>query len=65
MTALTKAQQKAKAGDAGGFGAYECPCYKYPVRTDRYYIFSVALPSRDYKTSHWVLRGCALLCSID
>ena len=50
----------------GPAGPYECPCYKYPDRTDRYLIFSVTLkcpPEKD--PSHWGLRGVALLCNTD
>lgn len=63
VTAVTKAAKKNLAGDVGPYGGFECPVYKYPVRTDRYLIFSVLLPSRDHKPQHWTLRGVALLCS--
>ncbi len=45
-------------------GPYECPCYKYSERTDRYFIFNVNLITRVNKPLHWTLRGTALLCSI-
>jgi hypothetical protein len=45
--------------------AYAAPCYKYPCRTSRYYIFSINLPSLDHRAEHWVLRGAALLCNTD
>ena len=63
VTAVTKAAKKSLTTDLGPYGGYECPVYKYPVRTDRYLIFSVLLPSRDHRPTHWVLRGVALLCS--
>lgn len=48
--------------DYGPFGGYDCPIYKYPIRTDRYKIFSIVLPTKDAKPLHWILRGVALLC---
>lgn len=65
VTAVTKAQQRAKSADHGPYGGYECPVYKYPVRTDRYLIFTVTLATREVRPSHWVLRGVALLCTTD
>ena len=63
VTAVTKTAKKGLTTDVGPYGGYECPVYKYPVRTDRYLIFSVLLPSRDHRPTHWTLRGVALLCS--
>ena len=65
VTAITKQQKKNKSNDYGPFGGYECPCYKYPTRTDRYLIFMATLPSKDHRPLHWTLRGVALLCSTD
>jgi dynein heavy chain len=65
VTAVTKAAQKSKSGEYGPYGGYECPCYKYPNRTDLYLIFSPMLPSRENRPMHWTLRGAALLCSIE
>ena len=42
---------------------YQCPCYKYRIRQDRYHVFTVPLPAGHHKSAHWVLRGVALLCS--
>ena len=64
-TAITKSQKKSLEGDYGPNGGFDCAVYKYPRRTDRFYIFNVVLASRDKKPSHWVLRGVALLCSTD
>jgi dynein heavy chain len=44
---------------------YNAPCYRTPTRTDRNYIFTVTLRTVEQKPEHWVLRGVALLCSID
>jgi len=63
---MTKTDQKGARntkGDYGPYGGYVCPVYKYPARTDRYLIFTVTLPSRDHKPTHWILRGVALLCA--
>lgn len=42
---------------------YECPVYKKPTRTDLTYITSMDLRS-ERKSSHWILRGVALLSDI-
>jgi len=50
----------------GATGPFECPCYKYPARTDRYFIFLVNLKTTQEKNPmHWGLRGVALLCNTD
>ena len=46
---------------AWGPGYYTAPCYRYPLRCDRYLIFPVSLPTKTKKSNHWVLRGVALL----
>ena len=63
VTAVTKATKKAMSSDCGPYGGYDCPVYKYPVRTDRYLIFTAQLPSRDRRPLHWILRGVAILCT--
>ena len=65
VTAVTKANKKTLAGASsyGPFGAFDCPVYKYPSRTDRYYIFSVLLPTLVQRPLHWTLRGVALLAT--
>lgn len=65
VTATTKAQKKNRTNDYGPYGGYEAPCYKYATRTDRYYIFSIVLSSRDHRPLHWTLRGVALVCTAD
>lgn len=50
----------------GSQGPYDCPCYKYRSRTDRYYIFMVTLKcSPDKNPAFWTLRGVGLLCNTD
>ena len=63
VSAMTQALLRTKREMFGANGPYECPCYKYAERTDRYFIFSVNLISRVQKPVHWTLRGTALLCS--
>lgn len=47
-------------------GPYDCPCYRYRARTDRYFIFLVTLKCTAEKNpSFWTLRGVALLCNTD
>ncbi|CAN0142261.1 unnamed protein product, partial [Pylaiella littoralis] len=62
VTAVTKAQRKALSGDYGPHGGFDCPVYKYSLRTDKYIIFLVTLAARSKPPSHWTLRGVALLC---
>merc|ERR1711871_664325 len=65
VSAITKSK-KPKPNTFGPSGPYSAPCYKYPARTDRYYIFMVDLPpGRETTPDHWCLRGVALLCSTD
>jgi dynein heavy chain, axonemal len=67
VTAVTKTVKRslANSGNYGPFGAYDCPVYKYPARSDRYYVFSVMLGTQNHKPLHWILRGVALLCACD
>jgi dynein heavy chain len=62
VTAVTKTQQRSMVGNYGPFGGYECPFYRYPVRTDRYLITHATLSSQDRRPEHWALRGVAMLC---
>ena len=63
VTAVTKANKRTLAASPsyGPFGAYECPVYKYPTRSDRYLIFTVALSTQVQRPLFWVLRGVCLL----
>ncbi|CAM9817829.1 unnamed protein product [Chrysoparadoxa australica] len=65
ITSVSKQQKKGMGGNAGPFGPYAAPCYKYKQRTDKYAIFMVDLPSREKPPQHWTLRGVALLCQLD
>jgi len=45
---------------------YDCPCYKYRTRTDRYFIFYVQLKCTVEKgPAFWTLRAVGLLCNYD
>jgi len=45
---------------------YKCPVYTKPKRGGSCFVFDVKLPfDPATKQSHWILRGVALLCSID
>jgi dynein heavy chain len=47
-------------------GPYDCPCYKYRARTDRYFIFLVTLKCTVEKNpAFWTLRAVGLLCNTD
>jgi dynein heavy chain len=82
VTGTTKQLRRdhIKTGAYGPHGPYECPLYKYPVRTDRFFIGMVSLSSKAQpagasgigsvardapKKEHWILRGVALTCSTD
>merc|ERR1711966_317595 len=44
VTARSKALEAKMRKDLfGAAGPYECPCYKYSCRTDRYFVFCVDL----------------------
>merc|ERR1711998_752353 len=67
VTANTKGDQaKLRKEQFGPQGPYECPVYKYPKRTDRFFIFMVTLRCTEVKPPwYWTLRGVALLCNKD
>ena len=56
----------ARAGDAAkkGAGVFEAPCYRVRRRTGANYIASFSLRA-DEERAKWVLRGTALLCSVE
>jgi dynein heavy chain len=61
--AVSKKNKQSSNIDYGSHGGYDCPVYKYPIRTDKYIIFTVTLPSLNHRPMHWTLRGVALLCA--
>jgi dynein heavy chain, axonemal len=74
VTATTKSirKDKIKTGMYGPRGPYECPLYKYPARTDRFYVCIVNLASKAVDhgqdaplSNHWILRGVALTATTD
>jgi dynein heavy chain len=59
-------EMKSRRELYGAAGPFECPCYKYSTRTDRYFIFMVTMkcpPGRPPR--HWGLRGVCLLCNTE
>ena len=74
VTATTKSirKEKIKSGMYGPRGPYECPLYKYPARTDRFYVCIINLASKAVDhgqdapaKNHWILRGVALTATTD
>jgi len=61
---VTAVNKKKGGADAERMSqSYSCPVYKYPRRTDRYFIFRVAIPCEG--AAKWKLRGVCLLCQTD
>ena len=59
-------EQKSRKDTYGVQGPYDCPCYKYRSRTDRFYVFMVTLKcTPDKNPAFWTLRGVGLLCNTD
>lgn len=57
-------------GGGANQGPYDCPCYKYRMRTDRFFIFFVTLKCNNGNGSEkdarfWTLRNVGLLCNTD
>jgi dynein heavy chain len=67
VSALLKPDENKSRKDLyGSHGPYDCPCYKYRKRTDRFYIFMVTLKcTPDKNPAFWTLRAVALLCNTD
>jgi len=67
VSALTKVDEFANRKQVyPGQGPYECPCYKYRTRTDRFFIFYVTLKCTAEKNHQfWTMRGVGLLCNTD
>merc|ERR1712146_494796 len=59
VTANSKTEQaKLRREMFGQQGPYECPVYKYPKRTDRFFIFFVTLRTTTEKPpSHYTSSG--------
>ena len=59
-------EMKVRKDVYGTQGPYDCPCYKYRSRTDRFFVFFVTLKcSIEKNPSFWTLRNVALLCNTD
>jgi len=64
VSANTKALQAKENKAIFSVPPYECPVYKYPARTDRFFVFFANLRCEPGKNHiFWSLRGVALLCN--
>ena len=52
------------ANKDAGAGAYNCPCYKSPMRGGLHFVFDVDLRTED-PPARWILRGVCLLTTKD
>ena len=57
-------QKNQQAKDRRRGGVYEAPCYRVKARRGNNFITTFSLRTEDDK-SKWIMRGVALLCSID
>ncbi|VUZ94664.1 dynein heavy chain, putative [Plasmodium vivax] len=64
ITVVSNKDKKVKFIENNKHMFYNCPVYKYNVRTDKYFIFRIHLKT-DVDPSIWKLRGTSLLCSKD
>ncbi len=57
--------EEIKTGAGAQGSLYRCPVYKYPKRTDKYFIIEINLkcPGNDQDEKFWQKRGVALLCN--
>eukprot|EP00941_MAST-03F_sp_MAST-3F-sp1_P001388 g1388.t1 len=62
VTAMSNEERSKRSKEINGpRGAYQCPLYRYPARTDRYLVCMVDLVTSERPPQHWILRGVALL----
>jgi dynein heavy chain len=61
---LVCVRARAQAKDKKKAGVFEAPVYRIKKRTGLNYVTAFALRT-DEPPAKWVLRGVALLCSID
>ncbi|KJP89460.1 hypothetical protein AK88_00903 [Plasmodium fragile] len=64
ITVVSNKDKKVKFIENNKHMFYNCPVYKYNVRTDKYFIFRIHLKT-DVDPSIWKLRGTSLVCSKD
>ena len=64
VTVMTKPLLKERRDALGGERAiYDAPCYRYPLRNDRFRIFQVGIPCKTAPPEHWILRGAVSHCA--
>jgi len=64
VTATTPLELKMMKINYGPSGAYDCACYKYTKRNDRYLIFRLRLKTEQHR-DHWKLRGVCLVAQTE
>ena len=63
---LKTEEMRVRRESYGAQGPYDCPCYKYRTRTDKYFIFMVTFKCTAEKNpAFWTLRAVALMCNTD
>jgi len=57
--------EEIKSGAGAQGSLYRCPVYKYPKRTDKYFIIEINLkcPGNDQDEKYWQKRGVAMICN--
>lgn len=55
---------RPQAKDRRRAGIYEAPCYRVKARRGNNFITTFSLRTEDDKAK-WIMRGVALLCSVD
>ena len=57
--------EEIKQGTGGQGTYFRCPVYKYPKRTDKYFIIEINLKTMgtDQDEKYWQKRGVAMLCN--
>jgi dynein heavy chain len=68
ITAMRADEMRSRfAGTAHGAASawYSAAVYKYPRRTDAYFIFRLSLKTGEFPPHHWRLRGVCLVAQVD
>jgi len=58
VTVMTKeAMRPFRTALGGDSKLYDAPCYRYPLRNDRYRVMQCSIPTKNMPADHWILRG--------